>query len=109
MSSPGLPIPATLIPGDGIGPEITDAALSVLDALGAPFQWTRWPAVVKAAGDPLPPATLDSIDRTRLALKGPLERSPAAATALERAPAREVQALRQPAPSQDPGARRALR
>jgi isocitrate/isopropylmalate dehydrogenase len=34
-------IPATLIPGDGIGPEIMDAALAALDALGVPFQWDR--------------------------------------------------------------------
>jgi isocitrate dehydrogenase (NAD+) len=69
-------IPATLIPGDGIGPEITDAALAVLAALGAPFEWDRQIAGlegVKAAGDPLPPKTLDSIRRNRLALKGPLE------------------------------------
>ena len=32
-------IPATLIPGDGIGPEIMDATLAVLTALGAPFEW----------------------------------------------------------------------
>jgi isocitrate dehydrogenase (NAD+) len=69
-------IPATLIPGDGIGPEIVDAAVAVLDALGAPFQWDRQIAGlegVKTAGDPLPPKTIDSIRRTRLALKGPLE------------------------------------
>ncbi len=69
-------IPATLIPGDGIGPEIVDAAVSVLDALGAPFAWDRQVAGlagIQAAGDPLPTATLDSIRRTRLALKGPLE------------------------------------
>ncbi len=69
-------IPATLIPGDGIGPEIVDATLAALDALQAPFQWDRQTAGlagVKAAGDPLPSATLDSIRRTRLALKGPLE------------------------------------
>jgi len=35
------PIAATLIPGDGIGPEIVDATLTVLDALGAPFEWDR--------------------------------------------------------------------
>jgi isocitrate dehydrogenase (NAD+) len=69
-------IPATLIPGDGIGPEIVDATLAALDALKAPFTWDTQIAGlggVQAAGDPLPQATLDSIRRTRLALKGPLE------------------------------------
>ncbi|MGL4317003.1 MAG: isocitrate/isopropylmalate family dehydrogenase, partial [Pseudomonas sp.] len=69
-------IPATLIPGDGIGPEIVDATLAVLDALGAPFDWDHQVAGlagVKSAGDPLPEAALQSIRRTRLALKGPLE------------------------------------
>ncbi len=69
-------IPATLIAGDGIGPEIMDATLAALDALGAPFEWDSQTAGlggVQAVGDPLPPATLDSIRRTRLALKGPLE------------------------------------
>jgi len=69
-------IPATLIPGDGIGPEIIDATVAVLHALGAPFEWdTRIAGLegVKTAGDPLPPDTIASIRRTRLALKGPLE------------------------------------
>jgi isocitrate dehydrogenase (NAD+) len=69
-------IPATLIPGDGIGPEIVDATLAALDALQAPFEWDRQVAGlagVQASGDPLPKAALDSIRRTRLALKGPLE------------------------------------
>ena len=69
-------IPATLIPGDGIGPEIVDATLAVLEALKAPFQWDSQIAGlggVKEAGDPLPPKTIESIRRTRLALKGPLE------------------------------------
>src|SRR5271168_4741764 len=69
-------IPATLIPGDGIGPEIVDAAVAALEALGAPFDWDRQVAGlagITSAGDPLPAATLDSIRRTRLALKGPLE------------------------------------
>src|ERR1700731_2282666 len=68
-------IPATLIPGDGIGPEIVDATGAVLKALGAPFEWDRQIAGlegVKAAGDPLPPNTIESIKRNRLALKGPL-------------------------------------
>jgi isocitrate dehydrogenase (NAD+) len=69
-------IPATLIPGDGIGPEIVEATLAVLEAVEAPFVWDRQIAGlegVNVAGDPLPAATLDSIRRTRLALKGPLE------------------------------------
>ncbi|HWT17505.1 MAG TPA: NAD-dependent isocitrate dehydrogenase, partial [Variovorax sp.] len=51
------PIPATLIPGDGIGPEIVDATLAALDALKAPFEWDRQIAGlggVQASGDPLP-------------------------------------------------------
>jgi isocitrate dehydrogenase (NAD+) len=69
-------LPITLIPGDGIGPEIVDAALAVLHALEVPIAWDRQAAGlegVKVAGDPLPRATLDSIRRTRLALKGPLQ------------------------------------
>src|SRR6267378_527265 len=69
-------IPATLIAGDGIGPEIVDATLAALDALQAPFEWDRQVAGLEGvmqAGDPLPPQTLQSIRRTRLALKGPLE------------------------------------
>ena len=47
-------IPATLIPGDGIGPEIVAATLAALDALGAPFEWDRQIAGlegVTSAGD----------------------------------------------------------
>ncbi|MGH8504782.1 MAG: isocitrate/isopropylmalate family dehydrogenase, partial [Stenotrophobium sp.] len=69
-------IPATLIPGDGIGPEIVEATLAALDALDVHFDWdvqVAGLAGVKTAGDPLPPACLDSIRKTRLALKGPLE------------------------------------
>jgi isocitrate dehydrogenase (NAD+) len=69
-------IPVTLIPGDGIGPEIVEATLTALNALDAPFEWDRQIAGLeglKVAGDPLPAATLESISRTRLALKGPLE------------------------------------
>ena len=49
------PIPVTLIPGDGIGPEIVDATLAALDALGAPFEWDRQVAGlegVRVADDP---------------------------------------------------------
>jgi isocitrate dehydrogenase (NAD+) len=66
---------ATLIPGDGIGPEIVGAANIVLDGLGSPFDWDVQQGGVSAletAGDPLPAATLQSIHRTKLALKGPL-------------------------------------
>jgi len=68
-------ISATLIPGDGIGPEITAAVVEILDALGKPFVWDVQQGgmvAVEQTGDPLPPALLDSIRRTRLALKGPL-------------------------------------
>ena len=68
-------IPATLIPGDGIGPEIMKATITVLNALGAPFAWdiqTAGMAAVSEHLDPLPEATLASIRRTGLALKGPL-------------------------------------
>jgi len=69
-------IPATLIAGDGIGPEIVATTVAALDALGAPFEWDPQIAGlggVQATGDPLPAATIASIRRTRLALKGPLE------------------------------------
>ena len=68
-------IPATLIPGDGIGPEITRAVVSVLDALGSPFEWDTQQgglAGIEASGDPLPGVLIDSVRKTKLALKGPL-------------------------------------
>ena len=70
------PLEVTLIPGDGIGPAITEATLRLLAAAGAEFRWDRQlagMAAVTAHGDPLPESTLDSIRRTKLALKGPLE------------------------------------
>jgi len=69
------PITATLIPGDGIGPETVDSTMQILDALGNPFQWDvqqAGMAGVDALGDPLPEQTLASIRKHRLALKGPL-------------------------------------
>jgi isocitrate/isopropylmalate dehydrogenase len=68
-------LPATLIPGDGIGPEIVKSAVDILEALGSPFEWEIRQgglAAIKESHDPLPQTTLDSIRRTRLALKGPL-------------------------------------
>lgn len=66
----------TLIPGDGIGPDITAATVRVLEASGARFAWDTQlagMAAVKAHGNPIPDTTLASIHRTRVALKGPLE------------------------------------
>ncbi len=65
----------TLIPGDGIGPEITDATVRALEATGLSFAWDRQlggMAAVDAAGDPLPDATVESIRQSGVALKGPL-------------------------------------
>lgn len=68
-------IPATLIPGDGIGPEVVEATVRVLAELGQPFEWDvqqAGMAGIDVAGDPLPASTLASIHQRRLALKGPL-------------------------------------
>ena len=65
----------TLIPGDGIGPEVTDAVLRVLDVAGADLTWDRQlggMAALEATGDPLPGDTLESVRRHRIVLKGPL-------------------------------------
>jgi isocitrate dehydrogenase (NAD+) len=70
-----MPISITLIPGDGIGPEITEATVHILENVGLEFQWDRQlagMAAVDAYGDPMPAGTLDSIARTGVALKGPL-------------------------------------
>ncbi len=66
----------TLLPGDGIGPEITDATLLVLEATGAEFAWDRQvagAAGVERRGDPLADPVIESIRMTKCALKGPLE------------------------------------
>jgi isocitrate dehydrogenase (NAD+) len=65
----------TLIPGDGIGPEVTRATRRAVDALGAGIEWDVCEAgagVVKAFGVPLPEAVLESIRRNGIALKGPV-------------------------------------
>jgi len=66
----------TLIPGDGIGPELTEATRRVLEATGVEFEWDVQPAgaEVMAAhgGNPLPEATLASVRRNGVALKGPI-------------------------------------
>ncbi len=65
----------TLIPGDGIGPEVTEAAVSVLDAAGADIEWERVDAginVISKYGKPLPEEVLESIKKNKVALKGPI-------------------------------------
>ena len=69
------PITATLIPGDGIGPETVASTMQILDALGSPFRWDVQQAGIAGVdvlGDPLPEQTLASIRKHCLALKGPL-------------------------------------
>jgi len=68
----------TLIPGDGIGPEIADATLAVLEATGVPFAFDPQTAGAAAMGierrgNPLPDPAVESIRMTKCALKGPLE------------------------------------
>lgn len=67
----------TVIPGDGIGPEVVDAAVRVVEATGAPVVWEEAAAgaAVMRAGvaSGVPQETLDSVARNRVALKGPLE------------------------------------
>jgi isocitrate dehydrogenase (NAD+) len=63
-----------LIPGDGIGPEVTRAAQEVVEAAGVHIDWVIAPAGADCAvthGDPLPESTLDQIRQHRVALKGP--------------------------------------
>ena len=65
----------TLIPGDGIGPEITEQTVKVVEAAGAAVRWDvqqAGMAAMEAAGTPLPEPTLESIRNRRVALKGPL-------------------------------------
>jgi isocitrate dehydrogenase (NAD+) len=65
----------TLIPGDGIGPEVTDAVLKILDTAGFTAEWETYTAGADAVaqfGTTLPPELLASIKRTRVALKGPV-------------------------------------
>jgi isocitrate dehydrogenase (NAD+) len=65
----------TLIPGDGIGSEITGAVVRIIEASGVEIEWESFIAGAEALsryGDPLPEPVLESIRRTRVALKGPL-------------------------------------
>ena len=72
----GAPRPATLIPGDGIGPEVTDAAVRVIAAAGGRIAWDvqiAGKAAFEKVGTAIPDALVASIRRTRVGLKGPLE------------------------------------
>ncbi|MEM6764305.1 MAG: isocitrate/isopropylmalate family dehydrogenase [Bacteroidota bacterium] len=65
----------TLIPGDGIGPEITEAVLHILDAAGAEIEFEEQQAgltALRESGDLIPPLLVESIKKNRIALKGPL-------------------------------------
>jgi isocitrate dehydrogenase (NAD+) len=70
-----MPKRITLIPGDGIGPEVTAAAVQLLEAAGADLEWEEVEAglgVVSKYGKPLPNQVLESIRKNKVALKGPL-------------------------------------
>ena len=65
----------TLIPGDGTGPELAEAARRVIDATGVDIEWEVVEAgadVIDRYGTPLPPQVLESIRKNRVALKGPI-------------------------------------
>jgi isocitrate dehydrogenase (NAD+) len=67
--------PVTLIRGDGTGPELAKVTRDVLDATGVEFDWVEVDAgvdVMASAGTPLPPAVLESIRRTKTAIKAPI-------------------------------------
>jgi hypothetical protein len=65
----------TLIPGDGIGPEVSEAARRVIDATGVPIEWEVREAgltALESQGDVLPEETLASLKRNTVGLKGPM-------------------------------------
>ncbi len=67
--------PVTLIPGDGIGPEVAEATMRVVDATGVSIDWERVDLnaeVLAQGGNVFPQALLDSLERTRVGLKGPV-------------------------------------
>jgi len=72
----------TLIPGDGIGPEVTGAAVRILEATGVKFEWESFQAGAEAFAkykEYIPKELNDSIERTRVGLKGPVTTPVAAA------------------------------
>ena len=65
----------TLIPGDGIGPEVADAAVRVVEATGVRIDWNRVEVtadIIRQTGESIPQAAVDSLNVTRLGLKGPV-------------------------------------
>ncbi len=71
----GVEHAAVLIPGDGIGPEVTEAACAVIEAAGVRIEWERVEAgadVVAKYGTPVPESVLHAVRRTGVALKGPI-------------------------------------
>src|SRR5439155_4325978 len=76
IGSPTVAHEVTLIPGDGTGPELTEATRRVLEATGVEFEWDVQQAgadvMDQFGGNPLPEQTLESIRRTGVAIKGPI-------------------------------------
>jgi isocitrate dehydrogenase (NAD+) len=71
--------PVTLLPGDGIGPEVAEAVVRVIDATGIPIEWERVELSARtieksrqATGNTLPQEVIDSLERTKVGLKGPV-------------------------------------
>ena len=65
----------TLIPGDGIGPEVIDATVQILEATGLSFVWERVDAgaeVMTKYGTTMPDEVLNSVAKNKIALKGPI-------------------------------------
>ena len=64
----------TLIPGDGVGPELTEATLTAVEATGVKINWETVKAgadIIEEYGTPLPQEVLDSVRKNKVALKGP--------------------------------------
>src|SRR5205085_3587031 len=65
----------TLLPGDGIGPEVTASVVSIIECAGVDVEWEKYfvgAEAISRLGDPLPPEVLESILRNKVALKGPV-------------------------------------
>jgi isocitrate dehydrogenase (NAD+) len=67
--------PVTLIPGDGIGPEVAEATVRAVNATGVSIDWQRADlnaSIISKAGQVLPPHVIESLERTHVGLKGPV-------------------------------------